>query len=308
MIASERGEIGLATGIELLRAGASAMDAVEAAVRLVEANETDHYVGVGGLPNLLGVVELDASIMDGATRRAGAVAAVTGFPHPITIARAVCDQLPQHLLLVGAGAERFADEVGIDRGQTLTDEAKQMWQEGLAASGLARAAQNFGPGEVEYRRQVIERMAAMSVPDGPWGTVNVLALDASGNLAVAVSTSGYPWKYPGRVGDSALIGAGNYCDNRYGAAGCTGRGELAIRANTARSVVLALQQGAGPFEACASALGETEGLADEFRSPLQALCLTPDGRHGGASTKAGSTYSVMTADDDTYEIRERQQL
>jgi len=308
MIASERGEIGLATGIELLRAGASAMDAVEAAVRLVEANETDHYVGVGGLPNLLGVVELDASIMDGATRRAGAVAAVTGFPHPITIARAVCDRLPQHLLLVGAGAERFADEVGIDRGQTLTDEAKQMWQEGLAASGLARAAQNFGPGEVEYRRQVIERMAAMSVPDGPWGTVNVLALDASGNLAVAVSTSGYPWKYPGRVGDSALIGAGNYCDNRYGAAGCTGRGELAIRANTARSVVLALQQGAGPFEACASALGETEGLADEFRSPLQALCLTPDGRHGGASTKAGSTYSVMTADDDTYEIRERQQL
>ena len=89
------------------------MDAVEAAIRMVESNEADHFVGVGGLPNLLGEVELDASVMDGATRRAGAVAAVKGFPHPISIARAVCERLPQHLLLVGAGAEQFADEVGI---------------------------------------------------------------------------------------------------------------------------------------------------------------------------------------------------
>ncbi len=102
LVASERGEVGLAAGMALLRAGASAMDAVEAAIRVVESNEADHYVGVGGLPNLLGEVELDASVMDGATRRAGAVAAVTGFPHPISIARAVCDLLPQHLLLVGA--------------------------------------------------------------------------------------------------------------------------------------------------------------------------------------------------------------
>jgi len=99
--------------MEILRSGRSAMDAVETAIRLVEANEADHFVGVGGLPNLLGVVELDASIMDGATRRAGAVAAVTGFPHPISIARAVCERLPQHLLLVGPGAERFADEAGL---------------------------------------------------------------------------------------------------------------------------------------------------------------------------------------------------
>jgi isoaspartyl peptidase/L-asparaginase-like protein (Ntn-hydrolase superfamily) len=308
MIASERGEVGLGAGMDLLRAGASAMDAVEAAARIVEANEADHYVGVGGLPNLLGVVELDASIMDGATRRAGAVAAVTGFPHPISIARAVCDRLPQHLLLVGPGAEQFADEVGIERGETLTDEAKQMWREGLEPSGLARALENFGPGEGEYRRQALDRMAAMAPPAGPWGTVNVLALDAAGNLAVAVSTSGYPWKYPGRVGDSALIGAGNYCDNRFGAAACTGRGELAIRASTARSVVLGLQRGLDPAQACAGALAETVELPDDFRSPLQVLCLTPDGRHGGASTKPGSTYSVITADDDTFRIEERAQI
>jgi beta-aspartyl-peptidase (threonine type) len=305
MLASERGEVGFSAGMELLRAGGSAMDAVEAAVRVVETNEADHYVGVGGLPNLLGVVELDASIMDGATRRAGAVAAVTGFPHPISIARAVCDRLPQHLLLVGPGAEQFADEVGIERGETLTEEAKRMWREGLEPSGLARARENFGPGEVEYRRQALDRIAVMAPPDRPWGTVNVLALDAAGNLAVAVSTSGYPWKFPGRVGDSALIGAGNYCDNRFGAAACTGRGELAIRASTARCAVLALQHDMDPAQACASVLAETAELADDFRSPLQVLCLTPDGRHAGASTRPGSTYSVFSADDDTYRTQER---
>ncbi len=308
MIASERGEVGLATGMALLRAGASALDAVEAAVRVVESNEADHYVGVGGLPNLLGEVELDASIMDGATRRAGAVGAVRGFPHPISIARAVCDQLPQHLLLVGAGAERFADEVGIERGETLTDEARQLWRDGLSPDGLEKAEGTHGPGEGAYRRQALARLRAMSPPDGPWGTVNVIGLDAAGNLAVGVSTSGYPWKYPGRVGDSALIGAGNYCDNSVGGAACTGRGELAIRGNTARSVLLGLAAGHDPAKACAEALAQTLELADDFRAPLQALCLTPDGQHGGASTRAGASYGVMTASDHDFRIVERRQL
>jgi isoaspartyl peptidase/L-asparaginase-like protein (Ntn-hydrolase superfamily) len=308
MIASERGEVGLAAGIDLLRAGASAMDAVEAAIRLVESDEENHTVGVGGMPNLLGEVELDASVMDGATRRAGAVAAVTGFPHPITIARAVCERLPQHLLLVGAGAERFADDVGIERGPTLTDAARQRWRDGLSAAGIEAATARFGPGERAYREQVLERLAAMQVPDPPWDTVNVLAVDAAGNLAVGVSTSGYPWKYPGRISDSAIIGAGNYCDNAVGGAACTGRGELAIRGTTARAVLYALAADGDPAKACAEALAETLDLPDEFRSPLQALCLTPDGRHGGASTMAGSTYSVMTADDETFRTEERRQV
>jgi isoaspartyl peptidase/L-asparaginase-like protein (Ntn-hydrolase superfamily) len=308
MIASERGEVGLAAGVDLLRAGASAMDAVEAAIRLVESDEDNHTVGVGGLPNLLGDVELDASVMDGATRRAGAVAAVTGFPHPISIARAVCERLPQHLLLVGAGAERFADEVGIERGPTLTEAARQRWREGLTAAGIEAAAERSGPGERAYREQVLERLASMGLPDPPWDTVNVLALDAVGNLAVGVSTSGYPWKYPGRVGDSAIIGAGNYCDNAVGGAACTGRGELAIRGATAREVLYALAEDGDPAKACAEALAQTLDLPDEFRSPLQALCLTPDGRHGGASTRPGSTYSVMTVQDATFRIEERRQV
>jgi len=286
----------------------SAMDAVEAAIRLVESDEDNHTVGVGGLPNLLGDVELDASVMDGATRRAGAVAAVTGFPHPISIARAVCERLPQHLLLVGAGAERFADEVGIERGPTLTEAARQRWREGLTAAGIEAAAERAGPGERAYREQVLERLASMGLPDPPWDTVNVLALDAAGNLAVGVSTSGYPWKYPGRVGDSAIIGAGNYCDNAVGGAACTGRGELAIRGATAREVLYALAADGDPAKACAEALAQTLDLPDEFRSPLQALCLTPDGRHGGASTRPGATYSVMTADDETFRVEERRHI
>jgi isoaspartyl peptidase/L-asparaginase-like protein (Ntn-hydrolase superfamily) len=308
MIASERGEVGLAAGIGLLRAGGSALDAVEAAIRVVEADEDNHTVGVGGMPNLLGEVELDASIMDGATRQAGAVAAVTGFPHPISIARALCDRLPQHVLLVGAGAERFADEAGIERGPTLTDEARRRWRDGLSAAGIEAAVARFGPGERAYRQRALERLASMPVPDGPWDTVNVLALDAGGNLAVGVSTSGYPWKYPGRVSDSAVVGAGNYCDNAVGGAACTGRGELAIRGTTARSVLHALAAGADPAQACGEALGQTLDLPDEFRTPLQALCLTPDGRHGGASTSAGSTYSVMTAQDASFRIEQRRQI
>jgi isoaspartyl peptidase/L-asparaginase-like protein (Ntn-hydrolase superfamily) len=308
MIASERGEVGLAAGIEVLRSGGSALDAVEASVRVVEANVDDHYVGVGGLPNLLGVVELDAGIMDGATRRAGAVAGVTGFPHPISIARAVMDRLPQHLLLVGAGAERFADEVGIARGETLTAEAERLWREGLEPAGLDDAHQWGSEGETRYRKEALARITAMAAPSDPYGTVNVLALDATGSLAVGVSTSGYPWKYPGRVGDSPIVGAGLYCDDRVAGAACTGRGELAIRGVTARTVVHHVSAGHQPADACREALRETLDLDDDFRAPLQTLCLLPDGRHGGAATKSGATYSVMTTDDDTFRILERATL
>jgi N4-(beta-N-acetylglucosaminyl)-L-asparaginase len=296
MIASERGEIGLADAMRILRAGGSAMDAVELAMRAAEANTADHYVGVGGLPNLLGEVQLDASIMDGSTLGAGAVGAVTGFPHPISIARAVYELLPQHLLLVGEGAERFADECGIPRGQTLTAEAEQLWRAGLSDEALVEAERDQGPGEVAYRRSVLARLQRMDPPDAhPWGTINIIARDTAGRLCSGVSTSGYPWKYPGRVGDSALIGAGNYCDGRYAGAACTGRGELAIRAGTARSVVDGVRDELDPQTACLRALAATMALPDDYRAQVRTLCLTADGRHGSAATVAGSTYALMTA-------------
>ncbi len=302
MIASERGEIGLPEGLEILRAGGSAIDAVEVAVRAVESNPDDHWVGVGGIPNLLGVVELDASIMDGATRAAGAVGAVRGYAHPISIARRVMERLPQHLLLVGEGAERFADEMGFEPEQTLTEEAMRMWREELDEPAWEGAE---GDGERRYREAAHELLQRMEPPADGWGTVNVIARDQAGHLCVGVSTSGYPWKYPGRLGDSPVIGAGNYCDDRAGAAGCTGRGELAMRALSARMAVERLARGLSPEQAALETLRETAALEDHFRATLQVVAMAPDGSHAAASTRKGATYGVMTAEMREPEILER---
>jgi isoaspartyl peptidase/L-asparaginase-like protein (Ntn-hydrolase superfamily) len=307
VVASERGEVGFPAALDVLRAGGSALDAVHACVRVVEANPTDHFVGVGGLPNLLGVVELDALLMEGTGRHVGAVAGVTGFPHPSDIARGVLDRLPQHALLVGAGAERFGDECGVARGETLTDEARRLWREGLGPDGMAEAALR-GEGDVRYRQDALAWITAMDPPPFPYGTVNVLALDSAGALAVGVSTSGYPWKYPGRVGDSAVGGAGAIADDRVGAVGCTGRGELTVRAGTARTVLEALRAGEDPAAACRAALAELSELPDDFRAPVQTVCLLPDGRHGAAGTHPGSTYGVQTVEDDEPRILARVSL
>jgi beta-aspartyl-peptidase (threonine type) len=127
-------------------------------------------------------------------------------------------------------------------------------------------------------------------------------------MVVGVSTSGYPWKFPGRVGDSALPGAGNYCDLRYGGAACTGRGELSMRVVGARMVVDALARGEEPIQACRSMLAEALDLPDVFRAELRTLCLTPQGRHGAAASQAGATYNVMTASSSEVEVFDRVQM
>jgi isoaspartyl peptidase/L-asparaginase-like protein (Ntn-hydrolase superfamily) len=310
IIGSERSEAGLPAGMAVLLAGGSALDAVEATLRLCEDNLADHYVGTGGLPNARGEVELDASVMVGSTRAFGAVAALHGYPHPISLARAVMERLPQHALLVGEGAELFADECGFGKAELLTDEARMQWQEALSVTGESVEGENTrgGSGDIAYRLAALELVKRLAPHDGPWGTINVLALDSSGELVVGVSTSGYPWKYPGRVGDSAIAGAGNYCDVRYGGAACTGRGELAIRATGARVVVDRLAAGDDPESACAAMLADAATLPDEFRAELRVLALTPDGRHGGASGQRGSTYCVMTGSDPQLRFARRRVL
>jgi beta-aspartyl-peptidase (threonine type) len=307
IIGSERSEAGLPAGMAILAAGGSALDAVEAALRLCEDNRADHYVGTGGLPNARGEVELDASVMIGSSRAFGAVAAVMGYPNPISIARAVLEKLPQHALLVGRGAELFAAECGFKQAELLTDEALALWREALDPSTEAVEGENTrsGPGDVAYREAARALVQRLAPHEGPWGTINVLALDASGELVVGVSTSGYPYKYPGRVGDSAIAGAGNYCDLRFGAAACTGRGELAIRATGARLVVDRLAAGDDPETACAAMLADAATLPDAYRAELRTLALTPDGRHGAASGQAGSTYSVMETGDTEVRFRPR---
>src|SRR6266508_3617067 len=131
IIASSNGAIGLPAAWAILQAGGTALDAVEAATRLVEDNPDDHSVGYGGYPNLLGEVELDASIMDGTTLRSGAVGALRGYRHAISVARHVMEDLP-HVMLAGEGAARFAAELGMEREELLTDEAARTWREGIA--------------------------------------------------------------------------------------------------------------------------------------------------------------------------------
>lgn len=216
IIGSERSEAGLPAGFASLSDGGSALDAVEAALRACEDNLADHYVGTGGLPNARGEVELDASVMIGSTRAFGAVGAVKNYPHPISIARAVRERLPQHVLLVGEGAELFAAECGFEEADLLTEGAKAKWLEALSPSTEAIEGENTvaADGDEAYRLASLELVKRLAPHDGPWGTINVIALDRSGELVAGVSTSGYPFKYPGRVGDSAVAGAGNYCDLR----------------------------------------------------------------------------------------------
>ncbi len=236
IVASTNAHVGIVEGMAILRSGGAAIDAVVATIELVEANPEDHSVGYSGLPNIAGEVELDASIMDGRTLATGAVGALHNHQDAIALARAVMEELP-HVLIVGAGAERLADELGLRRQDLLTPEVKEMWQ-----SRLAEAS----PDAVNRQRvrQLVTRLSRdPELPDDVHGTVNVIARDEAGNIACGVSTSGWGWKYPGRLGDSPIIGAGNYADNRYGAAACTGRGEMAQRCCTAHSVVTFMRCG-----------------------------------------------------------------
>jgi beta-aspartyl-peptidase (threonine type) len=141
--------------------------------------------------------------------------------------------------------------------------------------------------------------------DDTKGTVNFLACDQHGDLASAVSTSGIAWKYPSRVGDSPIIGAGNYCDNRYGAAACTGMGELAIRASTARSVILYLKGGMSLYEAGFEALRDIAYLEHAPHQYMNFVVLTPGGEHAGFTTVPGRSYLYMDAGMDAPELTPR---
>jgi len=268
--------------MKILRAGGSALDAVEAVIRVVESNPADHSVGYGGLPNILGQVELDASIMDGETLAAGAVCAVKNFEHPISIARQVMERLP-HVLLAGAGAERFARELGMKRRNLLSDDARKIYENKVSDYPRYNILR-----ELVSRATHDPEIAASNDEYGdetPHGTTNVLAIDARGNFASGVSTSGWAWKYPGRVGDSPIIGAGNYCDNRYGACACTGYGEMAMRANTAHSAVLYMKMGMTLQRAAREAMKDLRALTVPFPPGMNLVAVDARGKHCGFTTE-----------------------
>lgn len=295
IVASTNAGVGIGEGMAVLRAGGSALDAITATIRPVEANPDDHSVGFSGLPNALGEVELDASIMDGATLATGAVAALQGYQEAIDLARAVMDGLP-HVLIAGGGASRLAEELGLSPRELLTPAARAIW-----ASRIEE--------ETAYQAKVRELAARLSQdperPHDAHGTVNVIARDAEGNLACGVSTSGWAWKFPGRVGDSPIIGAGNYADNRYGAAACTGRGEMAQRLCTAHSVVTFMRCGMPLDAALRIAAEDLHRLEDPYWSEVNILGVNRDGDHAAVSTVPGKTYIVMTGEMEQFAELER---
>lgn len=287
MIASANGAIGIDGVWADIEGGLDPITAVERAAWFVEDNLDDHSVGTGGLPNLEGVVELDASIMDGNSRRAGCVAGLAGYRHPISVARAVMERSP-HVLLVGEGAAKFAHEVGAEGADLLTDSAKAIWE---------HAVKQLDPGEAAD--PLTRVMALTTDPEKAAGTVNFLYLADDGSMASSVSTSGWAWKWPGRAGDSPVIGAGNYCDSRYGAAACTGFGELSIRASTARMVVRYLADGMSPEDAGITAIRDLEDLVDSSNNfIMHIVILAADGRHAAVSTKAETMYAIRETDSD----------
>ncbi len=301
VIASANGRVGIDVAYAVLARGGSALDAVEAGTRLVEDNPADNSVGYGGYPNLLGDVELDASIMDGTALRAGAVGALQGYRAAITVARRVMEDLP-HVMLVGAGAARFAAEIGLVAENLLTPEAAATWRVGVSAGDL--------PADLADTAALASTLLARARglvrdPEHVTGTVNFIARDAAGRIASAVSTSGWAWKYPGRLGDSPIIGAGNYADDRYGAAACTGWGEAAIRAGTARTIVASLRAGQPLADACAAAFADLDPILRGTGNSMSLIALDRTGGHTAYSSSPDRTYVFREAGMDQFGERPR---
>jgi beta-aspartyl-peptidase (threonine type) len=304
LIGSANAEVGMDEGWDLLSAGAAALDAVEAVVRAVEDNPADHTVGYGGYPGILGDVELDASVMDGTSRRAGAVGALREHRHAVTVARQVLDQLP-HVLVVADGAGRLARRNGMVRESLLTPEAESAWRAGLEG----RLPEAFRTEEHVVEELLAQATHLATDPDSVPGTVNVIARDRDGRLASAVSTSGWAWKYPGRLGDSPLIGAGNYADDRFGAAACTGWGELAIRCGTTRMIVAWLAQDRSVLDACRLAYDDIADLPDlPAGAVMSTIAVSAAGSYSGVSSVPGGTYIVHTEAMSQCEVLPRQVL
>jgi len=291
----------------ITRQNADTLDAIIAGVNIEELDPEDQFVGLGGLPNEEGVVELDASCMHGPTRRAGAVGAIQDIATPSNVAKAVMDYT-DHVMLVGAGAKKFALEMGFKEQNLLTEKSRQDW---LRWKACLNPNDNWldVPGEAGSGKREAGADRAGIAYDHPLrvkfttGTINMNAVNARGDVSSVTTTSGRSWKIPGRVGDSPIIGAGQYCDNTVGAAGSTGRGEANIKVCGAFLIVEFMRQGMTPEQACLRtiervvAMTETRLLDPNGRPlfDLEFYALAKDGRFAGASAYEGSRMAVADA-------------
>src|SRR5690348_16595892 len=272
LVTNNEGTYGVPTTSRLLSEGAHALDAIEAGIRLIEQDPRVRSVGRGGWPNLLCEMELDACMMDGDTLRSGAVGALQGYLHPVSVAREVMRRLP-HELLVGQGAARFAREIGAEPADNLIEDSRRAWQAWF---------DNEVPPE-QKRAWPDTHLAPLCRhaidPEVGRDTTVFLAHDASETICSGTSTSGWGWKYPGRLGDSPIVGAGSYADTRYGAAACTGAGEMTIRCCTARSIVLYLKAGASVADAVGEAVEDMRALRGGLINRVTIHAIDRGGNH-----------------------------
>lgn len=246
----------------------SGLDAIEQGIRLTESDPSNPSVGLAGIPNANGIVQLDACIMSGPGHKAGSVAAMEGFAHPISIARKVMEST-LHVMLVGEGAQAFAAQHGFERGPKVSPGQKKAWK--------------------AWKKQ-------QSTKDkNNHDTIAMVGLLPDGSIYGGCSTSGFGYKLPGRVGDSPIIGSGLYVDNEIGAAGATGLGENVMRYCGSFLVVEFMRQGLHPQEACIETIRRIARMdPNGFNLAINFIAIDKRGRFGAAGTGQGFEYSVTT--------------
>jgi beta-aspartyl-peptidase (threonine type) len=246
-------------GLRVLMQGGSALDAAQAAAVILE-DDPSFNAGTGSCLTAAGGVEMDASCMDGTTLRAGGVACVTSLKNPILLARRVCDDTP-HVLLCGPGADAFARQCGIPE-----------YKNALLVTPRQRA-------RWEELHALAEQHGSDAIRAGKIGTIGAVAVDASGRVAACTSTGGTPYKRPGRVGDTPIIGAGTYADDHEAAASSTGLGEAILKVTMARAACVRVRDGRSPRQAALEAVGL---LKERAHGDGGIIVAGPDGRLGWA--------------------------
>ncbi|MCS6975754.1 MAG: N(4)-(beta-N-acetylglucosaminyl)-L-asparaginase [Gemmatales bacterium] len=287
------GKTAVTVADDLLRKGASALDAALAGAQAVEDDPEVNSVGYAGLPNSIGTVSLDACVMDGRTLNCGAVAGVENIRHVAALARRVMEKTP-HILLVGEGAKLFALQQGFPLENLLTPKSLEQWEKSKPGRGRRDSVQPAPPDD-DYTSH---------------DTVTVLCLDKEGNLGGVCTTSGLAHKLPGRVGDSPLIGHGLYVDNTAGAAGGTGVGEEIIRIAGSLTIVEAMRAGRSPQEACELAVRKVNATAARrgvHPARVAFIALNTQGQTGAACT-ARTDFKFAVARNGHIEVLQGKEI
>ena len=298
VISSRNGFRATEKAMEILKNGGDTLDAVIAGVNIVELDPEDRTVGYGGIPNEEGIVQLDASVMHGPTHGAGAVSCLEGIKTPSMVAKLVMEKT-DHVLLTGAGALKFAISMGFKYENLLTDSSRETWLEW-------KKKLNPDDNWIDPEERIPAALLSGSRPDirdaiEMHGTINCNAVNEKGEISGVTTTSGLPFKIPGRVGDSPIIGAGLYVDNEIGACGSTGRGEANLKTCASFMAVEFMRQGLSPEEAGLRVMkriiaNTTEPyLLDSRGNPkfnLNFYALNKKGEYAGVCLYKGGSYSV----------------